>query len=147
MGTKRDCRWRERRRRAKVRIFARAVHGSADGIWGFSIMRRTDYFRVLRGRRRLAAFGLVASTFAASAFAGSDREPVILGTQTGIHDGKSGVVLQNAPLSRQPMVPTERLPELAPQAQPPIVVSPYVQIPGTQAAPTAAYRPRPRASE
>lgn len=115
----------------------------ADGIRGFTIMRPTDYFRVLRGPRRLAASGLVALMFAVPAFAGAEREPVILGTQTGIHDGKSGVVLQNAPLSRQPMAPTERLSELAPQAQPPIVVSPYVEIPGAP----AASRPRGRASQ
>lgn len=67
---------------------------------------------------------------------------VVLDTQTGIHDGRSGVVLQNAPLSRAPMVPAQQLPTLQPSdvtdGQPPIVVAPYIALPGANGAPPAA---------
>lgn len=72
---------------------------------------------------------------------------IVLDTQTGIHDGQSGVVLQNAPLSRAPMVPAQQLPTLeqpdAAGGQPPIVVAPYIALPGANAATPgagAAYR-------
>lgn len=82
---------------------------------------------------------------ASLACAGSDRPPVVLDTQTGIHDGRSGIVLQNAPLSRQPMVAAPAaatLPEYAAPAQPPIIVSPYIDMGGAASAPRAVYRPR-----
>nr|WP_245964903.1 hypothetical protein [Trinickia dinghuensis] len=67
---------------------------------------------------------------------------VELGTQTGIHDGKSGLVLQNAPLSRKPMVPAQQLPTLeqsdSASGQPPIVVAPYIALPGANGAAPAA---------
>ena len=67
---------------------------------------------------------------------------VVLDTQTGIHDGKSGLVLQNAPLSRAPMVPAQQLPTLeqsdSTSGQPPIIVEPYIALPGAGAATPAA---------
>lgn len=74
---------------------------------------------------------------------------VVLDTQTGIHDGKGGLVLQNAPLSRAPMVPARQLPTLEPSdsasGQPPIIVAPYVNLPGAGGAPAAgaSYRMSP----
>ena len=59
---------------------------------------------------------------------------IVLDTHTGIHDGQSGVVLSNAPLSREPMVPAQQLPTLgqpgAGSGEPPIVVEPYIALPG-----------------
>ena len=67
---------------------------------------------------------------------------IVLDTQTGIHDGQSGVVLQNAPLSRAPMVPAQQLPTLeqsdSASGQPPIIVEPYIALPGAGAATPAA---------
>jgi hypothetical protein len=75
---------------------------------------------------------------------------IVLDTQTGIHDGQSGIVLQNAPLSSAPMVPAQQLPTLDPQdasgGQPPIVVAPYIALPGANAATSGAgigYRATP----
>lgn len=90
----------------------------------------------------VAAAGLLLLAAAGSAHADSDRPPVVLDTQTGIHDGKSGMVLQNAPLVRQPMVPAATLTDVAPQGQPPIIVSPYIELPGGSD-PRAVYRQRP----
>lgn len=79
-----------------------------------------------------AAACLLLAAFSSQAFA--DGPPVVLDTQTGIHDGQSGIVLQNAPLSRAPMVPMQQLPaptELnATSADAPIVVAPYIALPG-----------------
>jgi hypothetical protein len=81
------------------------------------------------------------------AFADSDRQPLILDSKTGIHDGQSGVVLQNAPLVREPMVaaqPTAALSEFAPQGQAPIIVSPYIALPtGGSASGSTQHRLRP----
>lgn len=114
-------------------------------------MRPVDFFHALRGPHGLAAaVSLLMAASASLAYAGDDRQPMILDTRTGIHDGKSGVVLQNAPLVQQPMVPTQpmaTLPGLAPQAQPPIIVAPYIEIPGPQPAPPAVYTPRRRAAQ
>jgi hypothetical protein len=93
----------------------------------------------------------------AASHASADGQPLELGTQTGIHDGQSGIVLdthtgihngrsglvlQNAPLSSAPMVPAQQLPTLeqsdSGSGQPPIVVAPYIALPGAQGgAPTA----------
>jgi hypothetical protein len=99
-----------------------------------------------------AAAWLVLTGSASRAMA--DGQPLILDTQTGIHDGKSGLVLQNAPLSRAPMVTTQQLaaPEQlnATSGDPPIVVAPYIALPGASGpAPAGAngygsgYRMRP----
>lgn len=54
-------------------------------------------------------------------------EPLVLDTQTGIHSGVSGTVLQTGPLGGPGMVPMATLPGIPQQEQPPIVVSPYVE--------------------
>jgi hypothetical protein len=54
-------------------------------------------------------------------------EPLVLDTQTGIHSGVSGTVLQSGPLGAPGMVPMATLPGLPQQEQLPIVVSPYVE--------------------
>lgn len=92
----------------------------------------------------VAAAGLLFVAAASPARAGSDRPPVVLDTQTGIHDGSSGMVLQNAPLVREPMVPAQpaaALTEMTPPAQQSIVVSPYIELPNGRDR-RAAYRQR-----
>ena len=108
---------------------------------------------------RAAAY---AALMAAASHAVAGRQALELGTQTGIndgqsgieldtrtgiHDGKSGLILQNAPLSPAPMVPANRLPTIDPvdagAEQPPIVVAPYIALPGsngTVPAGAAGYR-------
>ncbi len=104
---------------------------------------------VLRQRKLAYRFSsawlLVAALSSHSAFAASSGQPVILDSQTGIHDGQSGMVLQNAPLVREPMVPAQSLPaatELAPQGQPPIIVSPYIDLSGGASASRGPHRIR-----
>jgi hypothetical protein len=95
----------------------------------------------------VAGFALMGS----ASYAVADGQPLVLDTQTGIHDGQSGIVLQNAPLSRAPMVPAQQLPTLqqldSTSGQPPIVVAPYIALPGAGdgAAPSAgsSYRLSP----
>ncbi|HTH62779.1 MAG TPA: hypothetical protein VL689_21840 [Paraburkholderia sp.] len=61
------------------------------------------------------------------------RQPLVLDTQTGIHDGQRGMWLQNAPLGGPPMVHAQspaRPAELAPENPPVVIVEPTVQIPG-----------------
>lgn len=89
--------------------------------------------------------GAVMAMALASAGAGAAGQPLILDTQRGISDGQSGTVLQNAPLSPQPMVQTQSLPTLngsgTDGSQPPIIVAPYVEVPGGGGRPP---RPMPR---
>jgi hypothetical protein len=57
--------------------------------------------------------------------------------------------LQNAPLARQPMVPaqpTATLPDMTPQAQQPIVVAPYIELPGGSDR-RPVYRQRPTSGQ
>jgi hypothetical protein len=79
-----------------------------------------------------------------SAGAHADGQPLILDTQHGISDGQSGTVLQNAPLSPQPMVQMQQLPTLSgggtDGSQVPIIVAPYVEVPGGGGRPP---KPRP----
>jgi hypothetical protein len=106
-------------------------------------MRSVFQFRVFPGL--CASAWLLAIAFAQPALAGSDRQPLILDTQAGIDDGQSGVVLQNAPLIREPMVPAQpaaALTEFAPQGQPPIIVSPYIALPSGDAASGTTHRLR-----
>ncbi|MDR3101399.1 MAG: hypothetical protein LBV73_30585 [Paraburkholderia sp.] len=81
----------------------------------------------------------------ASAGAHAAGKPLILDTQRGIDDGQPGMVLQNAPLSPQPMVQAPSLPTLngtgADGSQVPIIVAPYVEVPGGGGRPP---RPMPR---
>ncbi|WP_133649318.1 hypothetical protein [Paraburkholderia flava] len=80
-------------------------------------------------------FPVLASTFTtASALAASSGggQPLILDTQKGISDGQSGTVLQTAPLSHARIVDAQPIAtptELAPNSSPPILVSPYIEVP------------------
>lgn len=80
----------------------------------------------------------------------ADGPPLILDSQTGVHGGQSGVILQSAPFSHEPMVPAQQLP--TPQqlnttsGEPPIIVAPYIALPGPNGAAPAignAYRRPP----
>nr|WP_245747086.1 hypothetical protein [Paraburkholderia lycopersici] len=73
----------------------------------------------------------------ASAHAG---QPLVLDTQRGISDGQSGLVLQNAPLSHEPMVHAAQPAGLAPDSSQPYIVAPYVEVPGSSGRPNP---PRP----
>lgn len=92
---------------------------------------------------------LAASAVVLTPAHAGDRQPLVLDTQRGISDGQPGMVLQNAPLSRAPMVNAQspgRPFELAPDAAPPIIVAPYVEIPGRGGTKPPARAPRPRAN-
>ena len=79
-----------------------------------------------------AALWLVSGLTAVDAFAQAGGRPLILDTQTGIHSGAGGTVLQTAPLNGSGLVPAPpmaTLPELPQQDQQTIVVSPYIELP------------------
>jgi hypothetical protein len=79
-----------------------------------------------------AALWLVSGLTALDAFAQAGGRPLILDTQTGIHSGAGGTVLQTAPLNGSGLVPARplaTLPELPQQDQQTIVVSPYIELP------------------
>jgi hypothetical protein len=82
-----------------------------------------------------AASVLMASVLAPSTAFAAGGQPLILDTQHGINDGQSGVVLQNAPLSSQPIVqaaPPAQPEQLAPSpynSSTPIYVAPYINLP------------------
>jgi len=79
-----------------------------------------------------AALWLVLGLTALDAFAQAGGRPLILDTQTGIHSGAGGTVLQTAPLNGSGLVPARplaTLPELPQQDQQTIVVSPYIELP------------------
>ena len=100
--------------------------------------------RVARKSRLLIALG-VALCGSQVALAKPGGEPLVLDTQTGIHSGVSGTVLQSGPLGGPGMVPMATLPELPQQGEPPIVVSPYVEYSGQNSVPTQPGIPgRPR---
>ena len=79
-----------------------------------------------------AALWLVSGLTALDVFAQAGGRPLILDTQTGIHSGAGGTVLQTAPLNDSGLVPARpmaTLPELPQQDQQTIVVSPYIELP------------------
>jgi hypothetical protein len=79
-----------------------------------------------------AALWLVSGLTAVDAFAQAGGQPLILDTQTGIHSGAGGAVLQTAPMNGSGLVPAPpmaTLPELPQQDQQTIVVSPYIELP------------------
>ncbi|MFL9907429.1 hypothetical protein [Paraburkholderia sp. RL17-337-BIB-A] len=87
----------------------------------------------------------VPATFAASS--NNARKPLILDSQSGISDGQSGTVLQTAPLSRQPIVEAQPIAtpaELAPNSSIPVVVAPYIAVPGGGGTPYPQPQPHPR---
>ncbi|KND60317.1 hypothetical protein BVER_02528c [Candidatus Burkholderia verschuerenii] len=80
-----------------------------------------------------ACFALaLCLSVAQTAFAKPGGEPLILDTETGIHSGVPGTVLQTASLNSSGMVQMDTLPILQQQEQQPIVVSPYVEYPTGQ---------------
>jgi len=107
-------------------------------------------------RIRISRAALFAASMTVLAVVGSavlaparaaDRQPLVLDTQRGISDGQSGIVLQNAPLSRAPMVgaqPAARPAELGSNASPPMIVAPYVQVPGASGQTKQQSRPQRR---
>jgi hypothetical protein len=101
---------------------------------------RWNYFaHVVVAVMPLASVLVIADAHADSANSG---QPLLLDTQHGITDGKSGTVLQNAPLSRAAIVsaqPAVAPTELSPNAQTPIIVAPYVEVPA------GGRSPQPRA--
>jgi hypothetical protein len=62
------------------------------------------------------------------AFAKPGGDPLILDTQTGIHDGSGGTVLQTGPLTDHQMVQAPSVAGVPPQDQTVIEVSPYVDM-------------------
>lgn len=90
---------------------------------------------LIRKKMQLRICVLVAGClpFCQAAWAKPGGEPLVLDTQTGIHSGVSGTVLQTAPLGAPGMVPMATLPDPPQQEQQPIVVSPYVQYGGETA--------------
>ncbi|POR49099.1 hypothetical protein B0G62_11283 [Paraburkholderia eburnea] len=96
-------------------------------------------------RPSLAVVLTAAAVALASAGAHAAGKPLILDTERGINDGQSGTVLQNAPLSHQPMVQMKSLPTLngnGTDGSQPIIVAPYVEVPGGGGRP-----PRPRTTQ
>lgn len=79
----------------------------------------------------MAALCLALSLPTLDAFAQAVGQPLILDTQSGIHSGAGGTVLETGPLNGPGMVParpTAALPELPQQDQQPIIVSPYIDL-------------------
>jgi hypothetical protein len=77
------------------------------------------------------ALWLVSGFATLDAFAQAGGQPLILDTQTGIHSGAGGTVLQTGPLNGSGMVPARplaTLPEVPQQDQQTIIVSPYIDL-------------------
>ncbi|KDB06058.1 hypothetical protein LIG30_4494 [Burkholderia sp. lig30] len=97
--------------------------------------------------------GLAGLLFAhaPAGYAETASQPLILGTQSGIQDGKGGLVLQTAPLSREPIVEPAHIrtpAEQAPNSSVPMYIAPYINVPGwnatTQGQSPSPSRPRPQ---
>jgi hypothetical protein len=74
---------------------------------------------------------LVSGFMLSTARAQAGGQPLILDTQTGIHGGAPGNVLQTGPVTGSGMVaarPMASLQELPQQGQQPMVVSPYIEV-------------------
>jgi hypothetical protein len=101
---------------------------------------------VLRSVAAVVLLGAASTVFATSP---AYRPPLVLDTQGGISDGQGGMVLQTAPLSHSRIVEAQPIAapeELTPNAAPPYIVAPYIQVPGVTPAPyppTPQPRPRP----
>jgi hypothetical protein len=114
----------------------------------FMLTARSTQFAKAAAVATLLAASVVASSAASAASGGG--QPLILDTQRGIVDGKSGMVLQSAPLSQQPIVeaaPAGQPAQLAPNSSMPIYVAPYIQYPangGQSARPGPRPTPQPR---
>lgn len=103
--------------------------------------------------RIIGVVALLASAPLAHAASSTARPPLILDTQSGISDGQSGTVLQTAPLSHARIVEAQPIAtpqELTPNSSQPLIVAPYIQLPGggpqpyPQPYPTPQPRPVPR---
>jgi hypothetical protein len=87
------------------------------------------------------------TAFAASSGGG---QPLILDTQQGISDGRSGTVLQTAPLSHERIVqakPIATPTELTPNSSVPIIVAPYIKLPAGGGTSTSHTKPPPRPAQ
>jgi hypothetical protein len=116
-------------------------------------MAQVHLMRVLRGASVSTLFAALAALAAPSVFAASSNggQPLILDTQSGISDGHSGTVLQTAPLSHERIVQAKQMAtptELTPNSSTPIIVEPYVQMPGGSngGTSTSHTRPQPRST-
>lgn len=78
-------------------------------------------------RAVIAALSLVSGLMTYSAFAQAGGRPLVLDTQTGIHSGADGTVLQTES-GMVPARPMATLPELPQQEQQTIEVSPYIEL-------------------
>ena len=95
--------------------------------------------------RTTAVVALLAWVSASHAASAAGGQPLILDTQRGIIDGQGGTVLQTAPLSHARIVEAQPIAtpeELAPNSSPPLIVAPYIQVPGGQQ-PYPAPQPHP----
>ncbi|KAF1028333.1 MAG: hypothetical protein GAK40_00928 [Burkholderia plantarii] len=96
--------------------------------------------------RQLLAMATLASALLTSHVtqAAQDRPPVVLDTQTGIHDGRAGTVLQTAPLAPMPSDrPNDRHGDST-DGQSPVIVSPYLQLTPPARASTSRVMPSGR---
>ena len=105
-----------------------------------------------------AALWLVSCLTTLDALGQAGGQPLVLDTQTGIHSGAGGTILQTGPLNGSGMVPTRpmaTLPELPQQDQQTIIVSPYIELQqggqhagqggsSTGSQPASNYQHRPR---
>jgi len=93
----------------------------------------------------LAAAAMAGALALTHAAAHADGPPLILDTQKGIIDGQKGMVLQNAPLSHEPMVAAHQPAApagLAADSQP-YIVAPYIAVPGGGSRPNPSRPQRP----
>jgi hypothetical protein len=93
-------------------------------------------------RSSVARVGLIAAVTACASASALAGQPLVLDTQRGISDGQPGIVLQNAPLSHEPMVEAAHPPGMGgADSSQPIVVAPYVEVPGGGGRPNPPPRP------
>jgi len=102
--------------------------------------------QLLRSAAAVVLLGAASAASAALAASPTNRQPLVLDTQSGISDGQGGTVLQTAPLSHSRIV--EAQPIAAPEELPangsaPYIVAPYIQVPGTTPAPYPPPQPQP----
>jgi len=112
----------------------------------FMVQDRISHRTPVSPRRALRRFsvvraGLIAVVMACASAGAHAGQPLILDTQRGISDGQPGLVLQNAPLSHEPMVQAVQPAGLAPDSSQPYVVAPYVEVQQGGGRPTPPPRP------
>ncbi|MGU7785360.1 hypothetical protein [Burkholderia sp. PU8-34] len=81
------------------------------------------------------------------AYATAATQPLVLDTQRGIQDGKSGLLLQTAPLSSEPIVEPAKMrapAEQTPGTSIPLFVAPYINVPGWGTPPAGQSKPVPQ---